>query len=98
MLKAGHNLASLQLAYKEVDWADRRNWDCNEHRFAARNSTYFGISMHPFETLFHKAHWRTGVPAAEADVRADEMELYSSWATRRPGAVSEQARAKTSNL
>ena len=56
------------------------------------------MSMHPFETLFHKAHWRTGVPAAEADVRADEMELYSSWTTRRPGAVSEQARAKTINL
>jgi hypothetical protein len=93
MLKAGHNLASLQLAYKEVDWADRRNWNCNKHNFAARNSKYFGISMHPFETLFHKAHWRTGVPAAEADVLAHEMELYSSWATRMPGAVSEQARA-----
>jgi len=98
MLKAGHNLASLQLAYTEVDWADRRNWDCNKHRFAARNSKYFGISMHPFETLFHKAHWRTGVPAAEADVLAHEMELYSSWAIRRPGAVSEQARANTSYL
>ena len=35
---ASRNLASLQLAYKDVDWADRRNWDCNEHRFAARAS------------------------------------------------------------
>ena len=95
MLDANCNLASLQLAYKDVDWADRRNWDCNEHRFAARASQYFGISMHPFETLFHKAHWRTGVPAPEADVLAEEMEIYSSWASRLPGNISDQARAST---
>ena len=92
MLDAGHNLASLQLAYKEVDWADRQNWRCNGYRFAARGSQYFGTSMHPFETLFHKAHWETGVPATEANVRADEMERYSVWAMRPPGAISEQAR------
>ena len=95
MLDASRNLASLQLAYKDVDWADRRNWDCNGHRFAARASQYFGISMHPFETLFHKAHWRTGVPAPEADVLAEEMEIYSSWASRLPGNISDQARAST---
>ena len=79
VLEAGHNLASLQLAYKGVDWTDRANWHCNSHQFAARSGKYFGGSMHPFETLFHKAHWETGVPAAEANVLADEMERYSLW-------------------
>ena len=80
VLDAGHNLASLQLAYKDVDWTDQRNWRCNGYRFAARSSQYFGTSMHPFETLFYKAHWETGVPASEANVRADEMERYGSCA------------------
>merc|ERR1712216_649397 len=82
ILDAGYNLASLQMAYANVDWSKRHNWKCNGHRFAARSGQYFGISMHPFETIFHKIHWETNVSALQAHVRAEEAELYATWQKR----------------
>ena len=29
ILKAGYTIDSLMLRYKDVDWSDSRNWQCN---------------------------------------------------------------------
>jgi len=48
---------SLLASYQGIDWEDEQNWDCNHHLFSSREGTYFHISIHPYETIFHKSHW-----------------------------------------
>ena len=61
-LKSGRNLGSLQAAYQSVDWRDKSNWLCNQGRLATRNGGYFGLSVHPYEALFHKSRWSDEAP------------------------------------
>ena len=57
ILKAGYTLDSLLFRYSGVDWRNTKNWNCNNCRFPSRSGTNDGISMHPFETIFHKRFW-----------------------------------------
>jgi hypothetical protein len=65
VLRSGRNLASLQAAYQGVDWRDKNNWLCNQGRLATRNGGYFGLSVHPYEALFHKARWADEAPVTQ---------------------------------
>ena len=57
ILKAGYTIDSLQLAYENVDWRDESKWSCNQGNHPSRERTYFGISLHPLEVIFHKVYW-----------------------------------------
>jgi len=53
----GWQMDTLLSSYQGVDWANKQNWHCNGYAFPSRENSYFGMSMHPFETIFHKSHW-----------------------------------------
>jgi len=59
--KEGWLMDTLLSSYQGIDWTDKQNWDCNRLQRPSREGTYFGISMHPYETVFHKSHWK-GMP------------------------------------
>jgi len=51
---------SLLFAYKGVVWEPQMA--CNNLRHPSRHGAYFGMQMHPFETLFHKERWAKELP------------------------------------
>jgi hypothetical protein len=57
ILAAGFTLDCLLAMYQGIDWTDRANWDLNGNLHPSRRDSYDGISIHPFEAVFHKWHW-----------------------------------------
>lgn len=75
-----HNMSmdTLLHAYQGVDWTNRSNWNCNNGHWPSRAGQYFGVSIHPFEVLFHKVYWAKQPPVLE-----EYQQRYMSWATKR---------------
>lgn len=76
VLDGGWNIGALLMAYDGVDFREASTWDCNAHRFPTRAGKYFGISVSPLETVFHKSFWGK---AEEPRVMAREEERYTQW-------------------
>jgi len=74
VLSHGFQIDTLLKAYQGVDWNDQSEWACNEYKHPSRKGSYFGISMHPLEVLFHKTHWAGQVPVL--DNVADEYKEF----------------------
>jgi hypothetical protein len=75
LLKHGVDIDCLLKSYQGIDWRDKSQWECNNKNHPpSRRDTYFGMSMHPLETMFHKSHWR-GQPL----VLDDYVEKYISF-------------------
>ncbi|KAJ1421103.1 hypothetical protein B484DRAFT_399634 [Ochromonadaceae sp. CCMP2298] len=51
-------LDCLLKAYQGWDWTDESNWNCNSYIHPTKGN-YFGMHIHPYETIFHKQHWVT---------------------------------------
>lgn len=85
LLELGMNLDSLLLKYGQVDWTDKKNWNCNHNEHPARKLTYSTdeneqkISVHPLETVFFKPVWLFGENVIS---RVNEIETwtYVKWA------------------
>ncbi len=77
IFEGGFTIDTLQLAYQGVDWRNELNHDCNSNRHPSRYNTYYNISMHPLETIFHKSTWKN-----EASIFLDVTTKYSEWASR----------------
>lgn len=70
MLDAGLTMATLMTKYsQDVDWANQAHWNCNNNVHPSRESTYDGVSQHPFELLFVKASWHVAQPYVDAYTR-----------------------------
>jgi hypothetical protein len=80
LLNNNMNLDTLLLNYEEnIDWRDRKNWDCNENRDPLRKNNYgkYNITVHPLEVVFH-------IPdVAKQDIFGTETKLYMKWALQR---------------
>lgn len=86
IFKANYSIATPLLAYRDVDWSDS-GWiskrTCNSFLHPSREGSYYGMSIHPLETVFIKTS-RAGLPR----VRPQETDAYTRWALhhrRRPG-------------
>ncbi|GAB5364191.1 hypothetical protein AAMO2058_000948000 [Amorphochlora amoebiformis] len=71
------SISSLLLQHENIDFRDPKNWACNSQMHPSRNGTYAGISISPFEVIFHKSWWRTLNP--HPDVSAREMQVYTDF-------------------
>ena len=61
---ANYSIATPLLAYRGVDWSDFRRLNsetCNGFVHPSREGSYYGISVHPLETVFIKTSW-SGLP------------------------------------
>lgn len=58
----GFEIDTLLMSYQGKDWNEESEWTCNDNKHPSRPNSYFGISMHPLETLFHKSQWRGHEP------------------------------------
>ena len=65
LLRHGVNIDCLLKSYQGMDWRNESNWNCNTFKHPSRRGSYFGISMHPLEILFHKTHWAGQKPVLE---------------------------------
>lgn len=74
---AGYTIDTPLLAYQGVDW--RRESSCNKNMHPSREGSYFGISQHPLETIFHKTWW-AGSKESDGYVHKDEVDMYTRWA------------------
>lgn len=57
ILNNGYNIDCLLYKYQNINWLDKNNWNLYNNIFPDRQNTYFGISIHPFEVVFHKWYW-----------------------------------------
>lgn len=89
------SIGSLLLAYQNMDFRDKSNWNCNVNKHPSRDKTYGmkwrkwkgkirpvpGISISPLEVLFHKAWWRTSRSAVtrKREVMKLDQDLYTVW-------------------
>ena len=72
----GYNIDCLLYKYENVDWTDKQNWIIynNDHKFPSRKDKYDGISIHPFEVVFHKWYWFN-----DDIVNYDYVKKYKQW-------------------
>ncbi len=75
ILEKGYGLNCLLYRYQNIDWQNKNNWfNANNSQFSSRSGTYDGISIHPFEVVFHKWHW-----AGHRAVSFDFVDRYKKW-------------------
>lgn len=85
LLQNGVGIDSLLQAYQGVNWSDSKEWNCNNLTHPSRHGSYFGISIHPYEVIFHKTKWgseseRHADALEHLPVRENETNLYMQWA------------------
>jgi hypothetical protein len=83
VLAKGWGIASTQAAYTGVvfrkpDKASLPWTSCNGGVNPSRGGSYFGISMHPFEVIFHKSRF-----SGQKVAYAKEEQLLTLWQDRR---------------
>ena len=72
---ANWSITSLLLEHRNMDFRDKKNWDCNHHSHPSRSGTYGDhISVSPLEVIFHKTFWHSGPPVDEREVLQ-----YTKW-------------------
>ena len=78
LLQSGLTFTSLLSKYRgDVDWRGQQHWHCNNNIHPSRHGTYssgggqFGISIHPYETIFVPSSWFVGEP---------HLSFYTQWA------------------
>ena len=57
ILNNGYTIDCMLDKFKGVNWLDRNNWNLNNANPPSRKNGYFGESINPFETIFHKWYW-----------------------------------------
>jgi hypothetical protein len=80
VLGGGFSLDCLLYKYQGMDWSDPANWDQNDNAPPSRLDTYDGISIHPFEVVFHKWYWSHHPTQL---VAYEYMEKYRRWKLER---------------
>lgn len=73
---AGLGLASLQYRYSHTNWDDAEHWSHNDYKHPSRLTAYGGISMHPFEVVFHKWDWSSD-PSSRGFVNFETVEYIN---------------------
>ena len=76
IINAGYNLDCLLYKYKGIDWLNKDNWNMNNNQHPSRKDTYDGISIHPFETVFHKWYWSDHPNSL---ISFDFVDKYKNW-------------------
>lgn len=74
--KKGYTIDCLLYKYSNVDWMDKKNWSQNNNKHPSRAGTYDGISIHPFEVVFHKMYWSH---EPKKLVSHEFVDKYKSW-------------------
>ena len=54
ILSAGYNIASSLMRYRDVDWRDLKNWNCNRKRAPHVGNQHGGIVLDPLDAVFMK--------------------------------------------
>lgn len=57
IFEKGFTIDCLLYKYQNIDWTNKKNWDLNSNIHPSRKNSYDGISIHPFEVVFHKWYW-----------------------------------------
>lgn len=77
IIAKGYTVDCLLYKYQNVDWFDKKNWYLvSNGKFVSRSGTYDGISIHPFEVVFHKWYWSH---YATKPVSFDFVDKYKKW-------------------
>lgn len=76
ILGAGFSLDCMLYKYQGIDWSDPANWDQNGNTPPSRQGTYDGVSIHPFEVVFHKWYWSHH---ADRPVAYEYFDKYRQW-------------------
>ena len=76
IMNASFNIDCLLYKYENIDWKDEQNWKIYENTFPDRLDSNEGISVHPFEVVFHKWNWQHH---QNKPVFFDYCKKYSEW-------------------
>jgi GR25 family glycosyltransferase involved in LPS biosynthesis len=57
ILNNGYTIDCMLNKFNGVNWQDKSNWTLNNCQPPSRKNKYFGESINPFETVFHKWFW-----------------------------------------
>ncbi|NDB86147.1 MAG: hypothetical protein EB127_26110, partial [Alphaproteobacteria bacterium] len=70
---ANYTIDCMLKKYQGVDWLKSSNWSINNYESPSRRGKYFGVSIDPFEVVFHKWYWHN---PADSMVSFDVVEKY----------------------
>lgn len=76
IMNAGYNIDCLLYKYQGINWRDPNYIKYYYEVYPDRLNTYFGISIHPFEVVFHKWKWSD---QPNKLVNFDYCAKYSEW-------------------
>jgi hypothetical protein len=84
VIQNGFSIDSLLKAYEKKNWLNKSGWNCNNFKHPSREGSYFGISIHPLEVIFHKVSWGSEAnrgPYAPENrrVTGKATDLYTKW-------------------
>ena len=57
IINNGFTIDCMLDKYKNINWYDGRNHFLNHNKHPSRYNSYFGISINPYEVIFHKWYW-----------------------------------------
>jgi hypothetical protein len=58
ILKHGYSIDCMIRKYQGIDWRNKDNWHLNSYRPSAREKSFYGYSIIPYELIFYKWFWR----------------------------------------
>jgi len=66
--KHGFNIGCILTRYQGIQWRDKKYWHYNNNRHPSRHKSFYGESMNPYETIFHKWHWHDSPQPVHKDL------------------------------
>jgi len=76
IMEKNYTIDCLLYKYENIDWTDKNNSKLYDNIFPDRINSYDGISIHPFEVVFHKWFWDNN---PNNFIYYDYCEKYSNW-------------------
>jgi hypothetical protein len=57
ILKHGYSIDCMLHRYQNIDWKNKKNWNLNNNIHPSRKNSFYGMSINPYEVIFHKWFW-----------------------------------------
>lgn len=58
ILNNGYSIDCMLKRYENIDWTNPINYNLNDNIHPSRKNSFYGISIDPYELIFHKWYWK----------------------------------------
>lgn len=58
MFEHGYSIDCMIPMYQHLDWKDSTHYTLNQNKHPSRKNSFYGMSLNPYDLIFHKWFWR----------------------------------------